>query len=174
VKFHGYPVEVSEEDGLLVGRVPDLRGCVATGATAEDLFAAVEDAVQGWLEAAEANHIPIPEPPSQETYSGKTQFRMPPRLHRRLSLLARREGVSLNLLMVEILAEAVGHSAGRQSKSFEFRTFQADPIDLIIGSASAYARATVVYSHESSPAQSLDLQVMPELPVGVLAGLLGR
>jgi predicted RNase H-like HicB family nuclease len=52
----------SEEDGEYVADTPDLKYCSATGATPAEAPAEVMIARALWLEAAEANGQPIPEP----------------------------------------------------------------------------------------------------------------
>ena len=51
----------SDDDGLWVADVPDLKSCSAFGATPEEALAQVRIAMEAWLEAAhEAGHT-IPE-----------------------------------------------------------------------------------------------------------------
>ncbi len=51
----------SDDDGLWVADVPDLKSCSAFGATPEEAVVQVRIAMEAWLEAAhEAGH-PIPE-----------------------------------------------------------------------------------------------------------------
>lgn len=52
----------SEEDGCWIADVPDLRYCTTHGDTPESALANVREAIAGWLEAATANGISIPEP----------------------------------------------------------------------------------------------------------------
>jgi antitoxin HicB len=61
---------LSEEDGggwLAV--VPDLPGCMSDGATRQEAFQNVLDAVESWKEAAEELGRPIP-PPTHEERDG--------------------------------------------------------------------------------------------------------
>jgi predicted RNase H-like HicB family nuclease len=59
-----YLVEVfwSEEDEGYIAIVPDLPGCSAWGATAEDAVHGIEDAERAWLEAREKSGEPLPHP----------------------------------------------------------------------------------------------------------------
>ncbi|WP_084583833.1 type II toxin-antitoxin system HicB family antitoxin [Sphingomonas azotifigens] len=52
----------SDEDGCWIADVPDLRYCTTHGDTPEVALANVREAIAGWLEAAAANGVPIPEP----------------------------------------------------------------------------------------------------------------
>jgi predicted RNase H-like HicB family nuclease len=52
----------SQEDGEYIADIPDLRYCSASGATPEDALREVLVAKALWLEAAQRNGKPIPEP----------------------------------------------------------------------------------------------------------------
>ncbi len=52
----------SQEDGEYIADIPDLKYCSASGATPEEALREVLIAKALWLEAAQANHKPIPEP----------------------------------------------------------------------------------------------------------------
>lgn len=95
----------SEEDQAWIAEVPDLPGCMADGATEADAIAAAQEAARLWIEVARADGREIPQPASDaSTASGKFVVRVPRSLHRRLQLLARRENVSLNQLVLSMLS----------------------------------------------------------------------
>ena len=50
-----------DEDGVLVGRVPDLPGCATEGKTKRELMKNVKEAIQAYLEALKehGDHIEI-------------------------------------------------------------------------------------------------------------------
>lgn len=52
----------SDPDGCWVADVPDLKTCSAFGETPEEALAEARLAVEGWIETALANAMPIPEP----------------------------------------------------------------------------------------------------------------
>jgi predicted RNase H-like HicB family nuclease len=52
----------SAEDVCWIADVPDLRPCSAHGDTPAEALANVHDAVEGWIEAALARGLPVPEP----------------------------------------------------------------------------------------------------------------
>jgi predicted RNase H-like HicB family nuclease len=52
----------SEEDGGYIADIPDLQHCSAFGETQEEALQEVLKAKKAWLEAAQANGKPIPEP----------------------------------------------------------------------------------------------------------------
>jgi predicted RNase H-like HicB family nuclease len=52
----------SDEDQGYIADIPDLKGCSAWGATAIEAPQEMEIAKAAWIEAAEKEGIPIPEP----------------------------------------------------------------------------------------------------------------
>ena len=52
----------SEQDEGYIADIPDLQACSAFGDTPEEALKQVEIARQAWLEAAQAEGKPIPEP----------------------------------------------------------------------------------------------------------------
>ena len=49
------------EDGYWVAECPSLPGCVSQGETKEEAVANIREAIDGWIEAAEAHGLPVPE-----------------------------------------------------------------------------------------------------------------
>jgi antitoxin HicB len=108
-RFTVWPLTEEEGGGYLI-EFPDLSGCMSDGETIEEVIASGEDAKRCWIAVMKEAGRPIP-PPSVEpakSYSGKWQLRTPKSLHRRLAERAKREGVSLNVLAVTLLAEGLG------------------------------------------------------------------
>jgi predicted RNase H-like HicB family nuclease len=52
----------SDEDRCWIADVPDLRYCSSHGETRALALANIEEAIEGWLEVARDEGIPIPEP----------------------------------------------------------------------------------------------------------------
>lgn len=52
----------SEEDSGYIADIPDLPHCSAFGTSPEEALSEVLKAKAAWLEAAKANHKPIPKP----------------------------------------------------------------------------------------------------------------
>jgi predicted HicB family RNase H-like nuclease len=52
--------------------------------------------MEGWIETKLENGFTVPEPIGDDQYSGKFVVRLPKSLHKRLSIEAEKEGVSLN------------------------------------------------------------------------------
>src|SRR6266704_2627477 len=95
-----------DEDGDVVARIDELPGCVAHGENDEEALANLTDVQTGWIEARLAEKLKIPEPERQPSSSGKWVQRTARTQHRELTLLAQREGVSLNHLVSVVLARA--------------------------------------------------------------------
>jgi antitoxin HicB len=100
-----YRIEISysSSDGY-IARVPELPGCSASGKTIMEAITEVQTAMELWLEVAREDGELIPQPVDAKDYSGRVTLRLPKSLHRSLEYEARREGVSLNQLIVAKLA----------------------------------------------------------------------
>lgn len=95
----------NKEGGGFLIEFPDLPGCMSDGDTIEEAIANGRDAALCWLETAKEAGWVIPAP---ETQSGKWVQRVPKSLHNTLVLQAKNEGVSLNTLVVSMIAEGLG------------------------------------------------------------------
>ena len=107
-----YPFEIrplSEEDGggFLIS-FTDFTECISDGETVEEAIQNGLDALQETISALESLNLPVPEPGSGGSYSGKFIQRVPKNIHARLALRAKQEGVSMNALVTSILAESLG------------------------------------------------------------------
>lgn len=92
----------SDVDGCFVARVPALPNLAAHGATAAKAAAEAQKAAEMMIEV-----LGDDAPPSDhaESYSGMLRLRLPKYLHASLARRATLEGVSLNQMMVTLLAE---------------------------------------------------------------------
>jgi antitoxin HicB len=106
------PLTPDEGGGYLV-EFPDLPGCMSDGETVAEAIANAREAQDAWITAMRDAGRPVPAPGTDtaEGYSGKWVLRTPRSLHRSLAERAKREGVSLNMLAVALLAEGLGHRA---------------------------------------------------------------
>ena len=113
-----YPVtfEAAPEGGYFV-QIEDLPGCYSQGETLEEAVEMIEEARHLWLEVAYEDGMDIPEPRSEQEYSGKFFIRTPKSLHRKLDQMAKREGVSLNQYLVATLARSIGIEETRKTKT---------------------------------------------------------
>ena len=102
-----------EGDGFLI-EFPDLPGCLSDGDTIDATLANGEDAINCWLAAAKEAGRPVPAPGELESPSGKWVQRVPRSLHLRLVEQAKREGVSLNTLVISMISEELGKRHSKQ------------------------------------------------------------
>lgn len=99
-----YRVTWSEEDEEYVGLCAELPGLSWLDSTPEEALKGIRQVVSEVITDLLANEEPVPEPIASKRYSGKFMVRVPPELHRRLSLQAAEAGVSLNRLASERLS----------------------------------------------------------------------
>ena len=111
-KIPDYPFTIrhlSKDDGggYLI-EFPDLPGCMSDGETIEEAVLNGSDAVASWIYAAKESSRSIPKPGDLERQSGKWVQRVPKSIHLRLVEKAEEEGVSLNTLVIALIAESLG------------------------------------------------------------------
>lgn len=111
----------SDEDGGYIATCPEFPGLSAFGEKAEDALHEAQVAIGLFIKTYEAEGIPIPEPQQTQEYSGQFRVRLPKSLHRRLSEIAEKEGVSLNQLVLNSLAQTVGGQKVRDHMSKDIR-----------------------------------------------------
>lgn len=108
-----YTIEIkriSTDQGLLYeAKVKEIPGVAGYSECAADAFDEARDALEMLHDLAQAQgrEFPPPLPSTDSTYNGRITLRMSSSLHRRASLLADLQGVSLNALVVEALSEKV-------------------------------------------------------------------
>lgn len=97
------------EDGTegWFAEVEELPGCMSQGRSPEKAVANVQDAMLGWISVALEDGKEIPEPRSENAYSGRFLLRVPRTLHAALASEAKREGISLNQFATSALAAAI-------------------------------------------------------------------
>jgi len=112
---------LSEEDGGgYMITLPDLPGCMSDGDTLDEVLANGRDAFHSWVAAQVDLKRPIPEPTRYNEEGKPVKFvqRLPRSLHISLQARAKSEGVSLNTLVLTLIAEGLGrHEAGAKSLS---------------------------------------------------------
>lgn len=97
-------VAYSDEDEGYIATVPELPGCSAFGDTEEEAIKEIKIATLLWLSAAKKAKRPIPEPIVEKKFKGRFPLRIPEDTRRRLELEAKRQGVSLNQLILQRIA----------------------------------------------------------------------
>lgn len=63
-----YAIVIEKAEGNYSAYVPDLPGCVATGATVEEVRAEIKEAIAFHLDGLREDKLPIPEPTSTVAY----------------------------------------------------------------------------------------------------------
>lgn len=102
---------IPDSGGTFSAEIVEFSGCIAVGSDAAEALANLEEVAKDWIEATLAQGQNIPEPMDAAGFSGKLVVRMSKGLHRRSTLCAERDGVSLNQFITTCLAEAVGERA---------------------------------------------------------------
>ena len=110
-----YPFDLrpltNEEGGGYLVSFPDFNECIADGETIEEAIAEGYQALAAVIATLEDRGLPIPEPASFGTFSGKFVQRLPKSVHARLQARARQEGVSLNALATTYIVEGLSRKA---------------------------------------------------------------
>lgn len=63
-----YAIVIEKASANYAAYVPDLPGCIATGATVEETESFIREAIEFHLEGLKADGLPIPLPSSQVEY----------------------------------------------------------------------------------------------------------
>ncbi len=101
--------EVEDEgEKYWIAEVPELPGCRSHGSTVEEAVKSVEEAKKDWILDSLKEGEEVPTPVERDRYSGRMLVRMSRSLHRSLALIADTEKLSLNQLIVTMLAKEVG------------------------------------------------------------------
>jgi antitoxin HicB len=101
-------VVTPDESGRFFAKVAEFPGCIAEGATEKEAMDNLHEVATEWVRASASSGYSIPEPPTEERYSGKFLVRTLRSIHRKLMERAEQEGVSFNQLVSGILAEGIG------------------------------------------------------------------
>ena len=104
-----------EDGGGFLVTFPDLPGCMSDGETETEAVANSRDAFKAWVSARKDSGKEIPEPfyrpDTVPEVSGKFVTRLPKSVHAKLAERAKAEGVSLNTLVLAMVAEGLGRRA---------------------------------------------------------------
>jgi len=104
LKYKGYTgrAEFDDEAGIFHGEVLDLRDVITfQGKNVKEIERAFRDSIDDYLAfCSERGEEP------DKPFSGRLMLRLPPDLHRKAYVTARREGKSINQWIAEKLEEA--------------------------------------------------------------------
>lgn len=105
LEYKGYngTVEYSSEDNVLFGKVIGIKSLISyEGQSVEELKADFEGAIDEYLEYCEKNSV---EP--EKTYKGSLNVRFSPETHRKATLIAFSEHISLNQFIENSVNEKI-------------------------------------------------------------------
>jgi predicted HicB family RNase H-like nuclease len=94
-----YRVTWSEEDGEHIGLCAEFPSLSWLAASPEKALAGVRKLVADVVTDMRASGEEVPTPLADRRYSGEFKVRIPPEQHRRLTILAHEQNVSLNRLV---------------------------------------------------------------------------
>lgn len=111
-RFEVRPLSPVEGGGFVIS-FPDLPGCISDGETIPEALRHGKEAFLSWVSARLHDRLPVPEPSRNEertleAYSGRFVQRIPRSLHAELAARAEAEGVSLNSLVLALIANGLG------------------------------------------------------------------
>ncbi len=115
------PLSEADGGGYMI-TFPDLPGCMSDGDTLDEVLANGRDAFNSWIAAQVDMGRPVPEPTKYNEEGKPVKFvqRLPRSLHTSLQARAKAEGVSMNTLVLTLLAEGLGrHEAGAGAKTLK-------------------------------------------------------
>ena len=104
LQYKGYAghVEFDDETGIFHGEVVDLRDVITfQGKSVEEIERAFRESIDDYLEFCKERREEPDNP-----FSGRLMVRLPPEVHRKAYVSARREGKSLNQWIAEKLEKA--------------------------------------------------------------------
>ena len=96
IEKYTYRVEWSEEDQLHIGRCLEFPSLAAHGSTVRCALKEIEKVVEEAIVWMQEENEEIPEPFGLKRYKGNLTLRIPPEVHRNLSIKSAEEGVSVN------------------------------------------------------------------------------
>ncbi|MEW5949811.1 MAG: toxin-antitoxin system HicB family antitoxin [Thermodesulfobacteriota bacterium] len=102
---HSVLIQWSEEDTAFIATVPELEGLSAFGSTPEKTVKELSIAKKLYLDVLEEDGEEVPEPDILKPFSGQIRLRLPKSLHASLSNAAKKEGISFNTYVVQLLSE---------------------------------------------------------------------
>lgn len=105
VNHYAYRVRWNEDDGNYIASCAELPGIIFTSNSQLEAFVGIRSAVAQEMERRQLQGETMPVPLAERHYSGRILVRVPPELHRRLTIDAAEQNVSLNRLISNRLAE---------------------------------------------------------------------
>lgn len=117
--------DVFDGEACYEARVRELPDLAEYGDTADEAYALALDAIETTAAVLADKGRAMPSPEAPETgYSGRVTLRLPKSLHRALAVKADDEGISLNQLMLSVLASFRGFSHALEDSRGEWESVQ--------------------------------------------------
>ncbi|GAB4396425.1 MAG: hypothetical protein OHK0052_17700 [Anaerolineales bacterium] len=104
--FYTYRIVWSSEDEEFLGLCVEFPSLSWLANTPEAALQGIRQIVADVISDLQSTGETVPQPLSQRHYSGRFMLRIPPELHRELTLQAAESGISLNRLAVDKLSRA--------------------------------------------------------------------
>ncbi|WP_125982358.1 type II toxin-antitoxin system HicB family antitoxin [Bifidobacterium goeldii] len=105
INHYAYRVRWNEENDDFIASCAELPEVTFVSESQLEAFVGIRTAVAEEVERRRAANEEVPEPLAERHYSGRILVRVPPELHRRLTIEAAEQQVSLNRLISNRLAE---------------------------------------------------------------------
>ena len=122
---YSYTMAQMEHDGEIIwaAQSKELKNCYGVGDTQQEALEELAENEQAWLEMAEENGYPIPNPSIEKmsAYSGKLTLRLSPREHELAARQAHRQGISLNQYISDAIVAYSHESAGSAAGLIEWQ-----------------------------------------------------
>jgi len=99
IDHYTYRITWSPEDAEHVGLCVEFPSLSWLAPSPEKAFKGIRQLVADALDDMKKSKEPLPEPIADRHYSGEFRVRIPPQVHRALTIQAAEEGVSLNRLV---------------------------------------------------------------------------
>lgn len=108
-RFEVYTEYSGYGDKVFVVKYFDLDNVIGVGDTIEKAIKEAEENLEVFIDYCKENNIAFPSPSSHEDldYSGKITVRMSKNLHKLVDERAKKEGISINLLLNEAISQYV-------------------------------------------------------------------
>lgn len=98
-------VQWSDDDEGFIAIIPELPGLSAFGETPEEATQELLIAQKLYIKVHKEDGCKLPKPEKLKYYSGQTRLRLPKSLHESLAVEAKKEGVSLNSYIINLLSQ---------------------------------------------------------------------
>jgi len=100
-----------EPGDVWTSAVLEVPGAINEGADPNEAIAGAKEALEAIIEVRLEGGLEIPEPLETRQFSGRLQLRLNPELHRRATMRAAQENVSLNRWLAASIARSTGIAA---------------------------------------------------------------